>query len=145
MEDMENVFENGIEEIDKRLAQLDKELMEELNSPAEDAKPHSELTTTKTFYLDENNNEVPEEEATKIVMQIYDEEGNMIKEVWGTTKKDVQTEEDAAEYVEIYVNDEGNEVSKEEATYMIFRKMVDGKVVEEDKFPLVKQEEGMTL
>lgn len=145
MEDLNKVFEDGIEDIDAKLEQLDKELMEKLNTPSPDAKPYSPKETTKVYYLNDENEEVAEEEATKMVMQVFDENDNMIQEVWGTPTKDIPTEEDNAEYTEVYVDDDNNEVSKEEATYVILRKIVDGKVEEEDKYPLEKVEEGMIL
>ena len=145
MEDLNKVFEDGVEEIDAKLEQLDKELMEKLNTPSTDAKPYTPVETTRVYYLNDQNDEVPEEEATKMVMQVFDENDNMIQEVWGTTQKDVPAEDENAEYTEIYVDDNDNEVSKEEATYVILRKIVDGKVEEEDKYPLANLEDGMTL
>ena len=43
--------------------------------------------TFKTYYLDDEHNIVDREHATKTVVTVYDENGNLIEEKWGLLRK----------------------------------------------------------
>jgi hypothetical protein len=43
--------------------------------------------TFKTYYLDDDHNIIDSEKATQIVVNVYDENGNMIEEKWGIIRK----------------------------------------------------------
>ena len=97
---------------------------------------------SKAFYLDDKHNIVPEDKATTRVIQVLDEKGNMIEEVWQTRKppETEKPEEPEPYFVTRYVDKEGNVVDKSVATHLAFDKYVNGKLVDSSKYPLAKNE-----
>ena len=66
------------------------------------------MNRTEFIYLDDMDNEVPEEQATKINIVEYDEKGNRVKETYLIKSKEM-TEEEAKKYwgsVEVDPNSE---------------------------------------
>lgn len=92
------------------------------------------------FYMDDNHNFVDKDKATIAVIQEFDETGNLINESWSYLKKKEEEKLPDNQEVKVkYVDDNGNEVEKEEATNMIFNTYVDGKLVSTDSFKLIKE------
>lgn len=46
-----------------------------------------EIHNVETVYLDDNNNIVEKEKATKGVIRELDKDGNLVRETWGTFEK----------------------------------------------------------
>ncbi len=96
-----------------------------------------EYGSRKVFYMDENHNFVSEEDATVSVIQVFDEDGRMIQEIWRAREPDPIPElGDNETYARIFVDDQGKEVEEELATHIVFRHTVDGVVVSENKYTL---------
>ena len=99
-------------------------------------------TTERVFYLDEHHNFVPEDQAVKRVIQILDENGNMIQEIWQDRVKpekdisDILIPPDPLETRERYVDAQGREVPKEKATHVIIEQYIIGELVSSEKVPL---------
>lgn len=101
-------------------------------------EPLQDSKNEKIFYLDKNNNLVSEEEAVRSVIQVYDDDGRMIEEVWSVLKEEKNVENDTEKYVMVYVDEEGNEVEQDKASYTEFRKYVEGKLVSQKTYPIIK-------
>lgn len=100
-----------------------------------------ETENSKITYLDNDRKIVDREHATKAVVQVFDDEGNLTQEVWSDlTEKSFEVEE-GTETVTLYVDDNNNEVSQDLATFIIYRTTKDGKVIYEDKYSLEKKTE----
>lgn len=99
-------------------------------------------SNSKIFYLDDNNNFADKDKATKSVIQVFDDKGNMIQEVWGVinAKEDKATEDTSQNIVVQYVDDAGNEVEESIATHIIFKKYVNDVLEKEEKYELSKNE-----
>lgn len=98
-----------------------------------------ESENSKITYLDNDRKIVDREHATTAVVQVFDDEGNLIQEVWSKLNEKPFEIEEGTETVTIYVDDNNNEVSEELATYIIYRTTKDGKVIYEDKYSLEKK------
>lgn len=60
----------------------------------------SEGNKIETYYLDDDNNIVEPEKATKGVIRELDENGNLVRETWGTFSKDEEmSDEELDEYI----------------------------------------------
>ena len=147
MEELKNVFdEKTVEQIAAEMEQ--KESQERVLNELEEAPLGAEPTTmgrSEIFYLDDNNNFVSEDEATKSVIQVYDDNGNMVREVWGSRSEPVVEENSDEQYVTVYVDDDGNEVEQENATFLVMKKFIKDELISEDKYPLSKQKNGPVL
>ena len=44
------------------------------------------MEKSKIFYLDDNNNIVDKDKATRSIIQEFDENGNMVREIFGRNK-----------------------------------------------------------
>lgn len=99
-------------------------------------------SNSKIFYLDDNNNFADKDKATKSVIQVFDDKGNMVQEVWGVinAKEDNPTEDASQNIVIQYVDQAGNEVEKSMATHIIFKKYVNDVLENEEKYELSKNE-----
>lgn len=128
---------NGLEDL--LLPEDKKDSFENFQSDVvyEDGDP-TEDKNSKIFYLDDDHNIVDEKDATKSVIQVYDDEGNMTEEVWSYRNQDKPEEDDKSVTTVTYVDDAGNEVKDDEATYIVYKTFVDGKLVSENKYPLSK-------
>lgn len=69
----------------------------------------------KILFLDDNNNYVPEEKATKFIKQYYDENGKLIEEKIGITKnyqkhneEEIKISQDILDYLDNYQDKDGN-------------------------------------
>ena len=100
-----------------------------------------ESENSKITYLDNDRKIVDKEHATKAVVQVFDDEGNLTQEVWSDLTQKSFEVEDGTETVTLYVDDNNNEVSQELATFIIYRTTKDGKVIYEDKYSLEKKTE----
>lgn len=45
-------------------------------------------TRSEAFYLDDDHHIVDSEKATKVVINEYDEDGHMVREIWGVVHHD---------------------------------------------------------
>lgn len=96
---------------------------------------YSEIT-----YLDENGNIATKDNYYKSIITVY-KNGELVEEVFAFNP-DKMTVEDSGVEPEVkitYVNDEGVEVSEEEATYCVTQVFEDGKLVGDYKDKLVKE------
>lgn len=127
---------NGLEDL--LLPEDKKDSFENFQSDVvyEEGDP-TEDKNSKIFYLDDDHNIVDEKDATKSVIQVYDDAGNMIEEVWSYKNQDKLKDNNSVTTV-TYVDDAGNEVKEEEATYIVYKTFVDDKLVSENKYPLSK-------
>lgn len=100
-----------------------------------------ESDNSKIIYLDDERNIVSKEKATSSVIQVFDENGIMIQEVWSKFNQPEFTVEEGTETITIYVNDNNEEVSEEDATFIVYKTVKDGKVIYEDKYSLEKKTE----
>lgn len=69
------------------------------------------MNKTMIVYLDDKGNEVPEEQATKINIVEYDENGNRVKETYMVKSKEL-TEEEAKKYWDSVEMDPNSELLK---------------------------------
>lgn len=59
-----------------------------------------EIKNAETYYLDDDGNLVDPEKATRGVIRELDENGNLIREIWGTFEKQPEiSDEELDEYV----------------------------------------------
>lgn len=59
-----------------------------------------EIKNVETYYLDDDGNLVDPEKATRGVIRELDENGNLIRETWGTFEKQPEiSDEELDEYV----------------------------------------------
>lgn len=59
-----------------------------------------EIKNVETYYLDDDGNLVEPEKATRGVIRELDENGNLIRETWGTFEKQPEiSDEELDEYV----------------------------------------------
>jgi len=59
-----------------------------------------EIKSVETYYLDDNGNIVEPEKATRGVIRELDENGNLVRETWGTFEKASEiSDEELDEYV----------------------------------------------
>ena len=54
-----------------------------------------EKTRSEVYYLDDDHNIVDPDASTKVVINEYDENGNMVREVWGYTGQQLQKAREA--------------------------------------------------
>lgn len=129
---------NGLEDL--LLPEDQKDTIETFDDVIEfeDGGP-SEDNNSKIFYLDDAHNIVDESEATKSVIQIYDENGNMVEEVWSFLKQDNDAEKQDSRTKVVYVDDEDKEVEEEFATHIVYKTYVGDEVISENKYPLSKE------
>lgn len=90
------------------------------------------MKKNKIYYLDKDNNITEKDLAVKTVIQVY-ENDILVDEVWSYNSNG---EEKFDDMECVYVDSEGNVVSQEEATQVIYKTVKDGKVIAEDKFDL---------
>ena len=69
----------------------------------------------KILFLDDDNNYVPKEKATKFIKQYYDENGKLIEEKIGITKnyqkhnnEEIKISQDILDYLDNYQDKDGN-------------------------------------
>lgn len=105
----------------------------EMGDPTEDKN-------SKIFYLDDDHNIVDEKDATKSVIQVYDDEGNMVEEVWSFLNRNNENEQQNTRTVVVYVDEDGVEVPEEDATHIVYKTYdEDNDLVSENKYPLRKE------
>ena len=73
------------------------------------------MNKTMIVYLDDKGNEVPEEQATKINIVEYDENGNRVKETYMVKSREL-TEEEAKKYWDSVEVDPNSELIKNSVT-----------------------------
>ena len=73
------------------------------------------MNKTMIVYLDDKGNEVPEEQATKLNIVEYDENGNRVKETYMVKSKEL-TEEEAKKYWDSVEVDPNSELIKNSVT-----------------------------
>lgn len=95
---------------------------------------------TEHIYLDENNMIVEEENAVKRITKYYDKDGNLVQEVVAYRNE----EETNEEFVVEYTDEQGNIVDEEVAFYAVYKRLVDGEVVNEEKV-IIERDEEMSL
>ena len=95
---------------------------------------------TEHIYLDENNMIVEEDVAVKRITKYYDKEGNLVQEVVAYRNE----EETNEEFVVEYTDEQGNIVDEEVAFYAVYKRLVDGEVVNEEKV-IIERDEEMSL
>lgn len=97
---------------------------------------------TEIYYLDENNNFVPEE-AVKCVIRKTDADGNLLQETWCYRQEEEPEEiDDGHTFEAVYLDADGKEVDEAAATHVLFREYKDGQLLHEDRYDLVKNEEN---
>ena len=80
-------------------------------------------------YLNDRNEIVPEEEATKRIRQEFDENGNLIQEYL-----EIRQEPDRREEFKVRFEDEfGNEVPEEVAFYAVYERYWNGVLTNQEK------------
>ena len=95
---------------------------------------------TEYIYLDENNMIVDEENAVKRITKYYDNDGNLIQELVAYRTE----EETKEEFVVEYTDEQGNIVDEEVAFYVVYKRLIDGEVVNEEKL-IIERDEEMSL
>lgn len=95
---------------------------------------------TEHIYLDENNMIVEENKAVKRITKYYDKDGNLVQEVVAYRNE----EEINEEFVVEYTDEQGNIVEEEVAFYAVYKRLVDGEVVNEEKV-IIERDEEMSL
>lgn len=91
--------------------------------------PFISSAATKIVYLNDRNEIVPEGEATKSIVQEFDENGNLICE-------SLQIKQEPAHRNELKVRFEdahGNEVPEEVAFYAVYERYLDGVFTNREK------------
>lgn len=89
-----------------------------------------DFSKTEEIYFDENNIIVDDEnKAVKRVTRYFDKNGNLVQELFAYRDEvknnvDIQVE---------FTDEEGNIVDEEVAYYAVYKKVVDGKVINEEK------------
>lgn len=94
---------------------------------------------TRIFFLDSNNNYVDINVAVKCVVRVYNDENNLIDEIWYyfSNKKSL----DVNIKLDVLFEDEfGNKVSKDKACKIIFRKIDGLNIISEDVYTISKND-----
>lgn len=86
---------------------------------------------TQIYFMDSNNNYVDMSIASKCVVRILDDEGNLIEETWYDLNK---KNNDNTKLDILFVDENGNKVSKDEACKVIFRKIDGINIVSENTY-----------
>lgn len=120
----------------------DVEMLDELGNQEINPDDIFEIDYDKTeyIYLDENNMIVDEETAVKRITKYYDKDGNLVQEVVAYRNE----EEINEEFVVEYTDEQGNIVEEEVAFYAVYKRLVDGEVVNEEKV-IIERDEEMSL
>lgn len=93
---------------------------------------------TEHIYLDENNMIVEDEDkAVKRISKYYDKDGNLVQEVVAYRNE----EEINEEFVTEFTDEQGNIVEEDVAYYAVYKRLVDGEVVNEEKVTIERDEE----
>ena len=95
---------------------------------------------TEHIYLDENNMIVEEDKAVKRITKYYDKDGNLVQETVAYRNE----EETKEEFVVEYTDEQGNIVEEDVAFYAVYKRLVDGEVVKEEKV-IIERDEEMSL
>ena len=146
MEDLNKKFDQKtVEQIALEMEQAESKARTLRNQEKPSFEP-VDLGKSEIFYLDDNNNFVDEEAATKSVIQVYDNDGNLAQEVWSTKSVNNQEKMPAdQQIVTVYVDEEGNEVAQEVASFIVLKKYVKDELVSEEKYPLSNKKNGPIL
>ena len=92
---------------------------------------------TEHIYLDENNNIVDEENAVKRISRYYSANGKLIQEMVAYRTDEVLNEE----FVTEFTDEQGNIVDEEVAYYAVYKRFVDGELVNEERLTIGKKGE----
>ena len=141
---MPNDEKYSLEDKFKKMKSDMNDKFEENKRKEEEFHPDFMSNTKKRLFFDDEGNEVPEEIATRMVVQVFDQNGTMIHEKWAVKNPDPDFEDDI-HYEEIYYDKDGNITQKENAVIVGFKKYISNNFVSEEKYKIDELLEQMKL
>ena len=130
MEKVKKLNDNDNFEI---IEDLEDDIDDELNP---DQIVEFDFSKTEEIYFDENNIIVDDEnKAVKRVTRYYDKNGNLVQELFAYRDDEKNNVDIEVEFTD----EEGNIVDEDVAYYAVYKKIADGKVINEEKVVIYRR------